>query len=394
MNIDLIAKEWFYRLPKGYADIPYTADELAVLNEVLDEYGIKFPSQQLDESKITQYTSFGDLLDIHNKRDKFDFFMENLPQGVVNSFWNVVSNEMTTSDREEFIHKLASESSVRAYSASEYTSGIGKKIFEIIGDNTVGRGEVFIAWLVDGARPQGPSKSYDIQIKDSKYEVKDYSKPQQQSKSIRLGTKGKVTQFKFWNEIISTIRQVDRLATTLQELNTVTSISDRLVEELEYFQTRGSEILSGKLSLTDQAHLTALYAELSELKIYDSDYTHVVVRGPYKEPVKLHIESIDLNNNYIKVTPIESESQLLTYVITELRRIRYVRDPALFNVDLQETVKQIVGTEIPFIIFRKNGAIVTNEFAFDTVDQGTVRIIEQANTRQNYAMEGGEEDEF
>ena len=40
MNFDAIVREWFYRLPKGYADAPYTVEELSVLEEVMTEFGI------------------------------------------------------------------------------------------------------------------------------------------------------------------------------------------------------------------------------------------------------------------------------------------------------------------------------------------------------------------
>lgn len=43
MDFDCIVKEWFYRLPKGYADAPYTEEELRVLNEVLAENNITIP---------------------------------------------------------------------------------------------------------------------------------------------------------------------------------------------------------------------------------------------------------------------------------------------------------------------------------------------------------------
>ena len=40
MDFDYIVREWFYRLPKGYADAPYTEEELAVLDKVLNEHSI------------------------------------------------------------------------------------------------------------------------------------------------------------------------------------------------------------------------------------------------------------------------------------------------------------------------------------------------------------------
>ncbi len=37
MDKESIIKEWFYRLPKGYAEVPYTKEEMDVLHEVLEE---------------------------------------------------------------------------------------------------------------------------------------------------------------------------------------------------------------------------------------------------------------------------------------------------------------------------------------------------------------------
>lgn len=68
MDFDVIVKEWFYRLPKGYADAPYTEEELAVLDEVLNEHGVVLtevdeldqafldaePVEDLDESVLEE----------------------------------------------------------------------------------------------------------------------------------------------------------------------------------------------------------------------------------------------------------------------------------------------------------------------------------------------------
>ena len=39
MDRDAIIREWFYRLPKGYANAPYSKEEMDVLHEVLEENG-------------------------------------------------------------------------------------------------------------------------------------------------------------------------------------------------------------------------------------------------------------------------------------------------------------------------------------------------------------------
>jgi hypothetical protein len=40
MDRDSIIREWFYRLPNGYANAPYTNEELDVLHEILEENGM------------------------------------------------------------------------------------------------------------------------------------------------------------------------------------------------------------------------------------------------------------------------------------------------------------------------------------------------------------------
>jgi len=94
MDFDKIVKEWFYRLPKGYADAPYSQEELAVLDEVMTEAKLdkeKFtkPEQmrnevdQLDqafndaeevkEEIISEDTKYSDIIDLLNQsKDRLD----------------------------------------------------------------------------------------------------------------------------------------------------------------------------------------------------------------------------------------------------------------------------------------------------------------------------------
>jgi hypothetical protein len=51
MDIDKIIREWFFKLPKGYAEQPYSQDELQSLAEVLVEQGIA-PPVTLAEAKF------------------------------------------------------------------------------------------------------------------------------------------------------------------------------------------------------------------------------------------------------------------------------------------------------------------------------------------------------
>ncbi len=57
-HIKDILTEWFYRLPKGYAEVPYTKEEMDILHEVLEENelnGSVFVKEvdQLDQAFLT-----------------------------------------------------------------------------------------------------------------------------------------------------------------------------------------------------------------------------------------------------------------------------------------------------------------------------------------------------
>ena len=54
MDFDKIVREWFYRLPKGYADAPYSQQELAILDEVMTEQGVSLPEAELEKEKFTE----------------------------------------------------------------------------------------------------------------------------------------------------------------------------------------------------------------------------------------------------------------------------------------------------------------------------------------------------
>ena len=90
------------------------------------------------------------------------------------------------------------------------------------------------------------------------------------------------------------------------------------------------------------------------------------------EPLKQTIDGS------ITINPIDDGSQDITYINTELRRLKYVRQPEMLDVDLQEAVDSIIGNDLQFIVFRKDRIRVTNEFRYVVIDAGKIRIIETA----------------
>ena len=137
--------------------------------------------------------------------------------------------------------------------------------------------------------------------------------------------------------------------------------------------------MSGKLNKQDKKILDLFYVKANQVTISVQGYTNVILRGPNETPIELSIQPIkQTNKDQFTITPIDDSSQDLTYVITELRRLKYVRNPSLLDVDLQNAVDSIVGNDLQFIVFRRDRVRLTNDFAYAVIDNGFIRIIEKA----------------
>ena len=63
MNKESIIREWFYRLPKGYAEPPYSKVEMDTLHEVLNENGLNgsvFITEDIDTGPKRNFKPYGD----------------------------------------------------------------------------------------------------------------------------------------------------------------------------------------------------------------------------------------------------------------------------------------------------------------------------------------------
>jgi hypothetical protein len=94
----------------------------------------------------------------------------------------------------------------------------------------------------------------------------------------------------------------------------------------------------------------------------------------------MSIEPIeDASGEAFVIRPVRNESQNLTYVNTELRRLKYVRNPLELDQDMDAAVQAIVA-DVTFIVFRPNRINVTQDLRYVVTDSGKVRIIEKTVT--------------
>ena len=392
MTIDSILTEWSYRLPSGY---PTRAQDYEVLYDVLIETAKITPTearQIVERAKGTVINSINEAIKIDsienqfllkavsdvNKVEDLTKFLSLLPleaEMVTLQFLNNLSNEQS----QQFANLLYSETEVseELLNSFNFKSGIYGEIFQLHKPG-LGKGEILLATLVRDSYIQGGTVSYDLNVNGKKYEVKDYSNPDKPNASIRIGTKGTVTRFRFWDEIATTFQRLSQLRgidTPKFDLDKL--LPDPLLNAIYYLERRRDVILAGNLGIKDKTYLEQFYQEANKMGSEIKGYTNVILRGPNAIPIEMSIEPIsDANGDSFVIRPIRDESQNLTYVNTELRRLKYVRNPLDLNKDMQEAVATIIN-DVTFIIFRRDRTNVTQDVRYAATDAGKIRIIEK-----------------
>jgi hypothetical protein len=392
MNIDLILTEWCYRLPNGY---PTVAKDYEVLYNVILETARVTPeyarqiverAQGLRNQVITesiqidsiQNTLLIDAVNAAGKMEQFQKFLNLLPVEADMMTLKYL-NTMTYDKATEFAELLYSHTDIneQTINATNYKSGVGFEMFNLE-PKGMGKGEIFLAAAFQGAQAQGGGQSFDLLANDGKFEVKDYRIGK--SKSIRLGTKGSVTRFKFWDEITITLKRLDQLRGTMEnpKFDFHKYFHRELLDAVAYLDSRREFILAGNLNMKDKIYLDQFYQEANSINSEIQGYTNVILRGPNATPIELSIHPMTkLDDGSIVIKPIDDGSQDITYINAELRRLEYVRNPSKLDVDLQQAVDQIVGEDLQFIVFRRDRVNVTRDFRYVVIDAGKIRIIEK-----------------
>jgi hypothetical protein len=354
---------------------------------------MKSYEQFLNEKKNASVLSMEDVpqgivqyAESKKKTADLEGFVNNFPTGdspvtAINILFSLISQNNNWT--KEFVDSLWTLKDPSQVSPKMYSSGsLGERIFEQE-PKGMGRGEIFLSWLIKNSSAQGGGESFDLTVGGSKYEVKDYRSKKSPNKPIRLGTKGKATRFFFWKQIIETISRINKLigVTTGQpkfDFNTAFKDKD-FVNVVNYIIGRENMITGGEFNRTDLANFKAFYEKVATVEFAPDVYTNVIIRGPGVKPIEISIEPLSpdaVGGKTITLTPKPSVDQS-SYLLTEIRRLDYARNPKNFEADMQKAVNEIVGT-LPFIVFRNNAINITTDFVFYSVSQSGVTIIEKS----------------
>jgi hypothetical protein len=244
----------------------------------------------------------------------------------------------------------------------------------------LGKGEALIAWLIRGAVIQGGGESYDVIInnKDT-FEVKDYSNG---NSAIRAGVKSKVSNFEFWREISDTLSRIDKLtgySAGKPKFDISKYFSAEMTGAANYLMGRKGTIMSGECNLTDFKNLNKFYEEASKVENNLQGYTNVILRGPNSKPIELSIDLLDpsqVTGDTITFNVAKSD-QTGTYILSELKRLKYVRNPKDLQVDMQTAVNQI-HAGLTYIVFRKNTINITTDFVPAAVSTSSLYFVERS----------------
>jgi hypothetical protein len=392
MNIDLILTEWCFRLPKGY---PTSAKDYEVLYNVLIDTAKVTPEyarQIVEQAKGNVKDLIKESLDIGSIENQFlsKAIQEASKENELAKFLSLLPieaemptlkllNSLSYEDSKQFASLLYSESDVseQMLNTINFKSGLTGRLFEIRPPG-LGKGEVLLAALIRDSFIQGGNVSYDLNVNGGKYEVKDYSNPKKPNASIRLGTKGTVTRFRFWNEITSTFQRLSQLrGIDSPKFDLDKLLPEPLLEAIRYLDSRRDVILAGNLGMKDKKYLDMFYQEANKLSSEIKGYTNVILRGPNAVPIEMSIEPLDdASGEAFVIRPIRDESQNLTYVNAELRRLKYVRNPLELERDMASAVEAIIN-DVTYIVFRPNRINVTQDLRYAATDAGKIRIVEK-----------------
>ena len=405
MDKESIIKEWFYRLPKGYATLPYTSEEMDILHIILEENdtnGSVFVNEvdqldqefhdakPVDESEedtgpLVDHDPLKPLVDIginlnfaskiftQKKIDDFLSFYAGIPSPAAKSDLIEVLNNITPSSRDQFLKELASIDSISDLKKQNplSESSLDKMLFKLRPDGT-GPGEVWLAWKIKGVKISGAGLSYDINIisdqMQGKYEVKAYNTPTLTEKPFRLGTHGTLSKFKFYNNFIKT-------ANLIKRITAVESIKEHFVELANEFESLRKIDFQSKLATGEvsQARLNAL------LDFYDAANTYI---KKYKSPEKydmLQIKSSMLGSpsKYFSIKPMSIPDVLkgnfevlneipkdgIQRIMQEMNSDKYIRNPETIMNDVNDAIQSVSdsyykGLGAGFLVFRLDGTSI------------------------------------
>jgi len=380
MNINSLVSEWAWRVNDGMPD-PNNRNHIELLEEVLvaNKYDREFIDQfihqiaPLNEAAIKN-SEVTKAIKAKGKNADFNKFLRNLPGGDPARQMKNYLEKLDAKKAVEFADTL--------YSATNPPKSIGggvqRDIFNIDAKG-IGKGELWLAFMVKNSEIQGGGVSFDLKVGSKKYEVKVYDTSN--SAVIRLGTEGALGSTTFWQNILDTLKLLEKLSKSVEIKD---YFDNDFASTIQAMLGRKGYTLKGEFNKKDMKTYEKFY-QLAEAKtkVAESGFNRIDLRGPNTRPESYTIKPIPstISGNTIKIELIKGSTKdtVLSNLITELRRLKYVRQPSALASDVQQSVDNAIasGPADAFIVFRPGRIYVGNKFKFGVISQGGIKIIER-----------------
>lgn len=186
VNIDWdeVIQEWFYRLPKGYADQPYTEKELKVLDQVINEYQNGGFKPVINEAKA--------LTPALTPAGK-EFMQKVYDNGSIrDEAYRKIESIVATASKDQ---QIQWNDSFQTYTLKQYINGGWENFKEFfdIAPQGMGRGEMMAVLAIKGAA-SGGTEQKDLLLPSATWEVKE------DPDNIRMAKSGFGGKFKYVKE--------------------------------------------------------------------------------------------------------------------------------------------------------------------------------------------------
>lgn len=383
MNYDRIVREWFYRLPKGYAEAPYSDAELKVLDEVINEQEIS-----LTEAEGADY------FDILIRDANLD---ESLARQVVNIY-----DKLSTSEKKAFDENFR-QHTVESFVDSGWKPFV--KFYNIAFQEKVaggiGRGEVQILLGVKGSETGGTGKHDIVLAQGGEWEVKELDKLAFRPAKAGLAFKFALTTMikEFYDNIVFTYTQMDEARSNLKDM-VDPSARENLDKILDIIETNFARIgdtqkinAAGEWNQSDFDQWYTGFVELnglmSKLDVDIRDTRIIVKSGQSKTAYWISSEDADkiaknaeedVNISIDVGNRIDRESVDSKIWFKYLQDYIFVKDPDEFINKIREPRTKFFDGVLGLIFFRKKESNarpyigLPNDFAIYAVSQGQYRF--------------------
>ena len=324
------------------------------------------------------------------KQKAFLKFLKDLPSGMPKDATIKVLKSLNDQEVSDLYKKLGSDSKIDSHTVS---AGLDAKIFHIDAKG-IGKGEVYLAWKVRGAKIQGGNQSFDVALGSKNYEVKDYS-GKKKSGAIRAGVEASVSKFEFWKQILKTVDVLQKMEKE-GAFDVLLKSSDAfkpLIAPKNYLLNRVNKnvkIVTGEFNKKDQQQ-TQLFYDIAGplLDLKDESANQVIFKGPNLKPISYEITPITRGDIQSGMTiEFSSSAGQITpaTAINYLKTLKYVRKPEAFNEDIQAAINKIIegGEADNWVIFRGTDAnprlkVISSKgtnFTYSVISQNGIKFKE------------------